>query len=113
MKSKAKKSPQEISKRLKEISKVVEKVIKEEKLEKNIKSVSVFGSVVRGEETKDSDIDFFVEFLEPLGLFSLAGLQISLKENLQKKVDIGVRESLNKYIEKEVINNSKIIYERG
>ena len=111
MKSKVKKSPKEIQKRLKEISEVVERVIKEEKLEKNIKSVSVFGSVVRGEETKDSDIDFFVEFLEPLGL-SFFTFQIKLEDNFSKKVDLGTKNSLDPYLKKNIINSSIKIYER-
>ncbi len=39
---------------------------------------SLFGSIVRGEMTKDSDIDILVEFQEDITLLDLVGLQNAL-----------------------------------
>lgn len=36
-------------------------------------AIAVFGSVARGEETSESDIDFLVEFEKGSSLFDLAG----------------------------------------
>ena len=112
MNNKTKKSSQEIQKRLKEISEIVEKVIKEEKLEKNIKSVSVFGSVVRGEEDKDSDIDFFVEFYEPLGLIKFCGIKIKLEDCINRNVDLITPNSLHPALKKGVLSSLKTVYEK-
>lgn len=63
---------------------------------------SIFGSFARGEERKDSDIDFLVEFPRDRNLLQFAHLKTVLEEVLNKPVDIveygAVREELKKYI---------------
>jgi len=51
-------------------------------------SVAVFGSVARGEETSESDIDFLVEFSRDVSLFDIGGLQVELSELLGMPVDV-------------------------
>jgi predicted nucleotidyltransferase len=51
-------------------------------------SVSVFGSVARGEETEASDIDLLVEFGKGSSLFDLLHLQEDLQALLGRKVDV-------------------------
>ncbi len=51
-------------------------------------SVSIFGSVARGEETANSDIDFLVEFEKGSSLFDLLHLQDDLQGLLGRKVDV-------------------------
>jgi uncharacterized protein len=51
-------------------------------------SVSVFGSVARGDETENSDIDFLVQFDLGSSLFDLLHLQEDLHELLGRKVDV-------------------------
>ena len=48
----------------------------------------IFGSFVRGERKKDSDIDILVEFKGRKSLFDLAGLEIELEDLLGIKVDL-------------------------
>ncbi len=52
----------------------IKKILKEHKkdLEEkyNVKSIAIFGSYVRGTQTKESDIDILVEFKKPITLFS-------------------------------------------
>lgn len=48
----------------------------------------VFGSVARGEATKDSDYDLLVEFLPGASYFNLAALEIELSELLRNPVEI-------------------------
>ncbi len=52
------------------------------------KEIGLFGSFVRGEQTKDSDIDILVEFEPDADLFDLIGLSQFLEEELQRKVDV-------------------------
>jgi uncharacterized protein len=53
-----------------------------------VKEIGVFGSCVRGEEKKNSDIDILVEFLEPVGLFEFMDLEEYLEDLLGGKVDL-------------------------
>ena len=63
--------------------------------EAGVKRSSLFGSYVRGEETRNSDIDLLIEAPKNMSLFGLAGLQIDLEEILNKKVDVITYNSIN------------------
>lgn len=49
--------------------------------------MGIFGSVARGEQTENSDVDVCVEG-QPHGFFALAGIKQELEELLGCKVDI-------------------------
>lgn len=51
-----------------------------------VTSISLFGSYARGEETDESDIDFFVEM--PADYDRLFGLKEFLEKSFHKSVDI-------------------------
>ncbi|OFW80715.1 MAG: hypothetical protein A2887_05845 [Alphaproteobacteria bacterium RIFCSPLOWO2_01_FULL_40_26] len=51
-------------------------------------NVRIFGSVVRGDNRIDSDIDFLVHFKEGASLFDESGLDIDLCDLLKCKVDV-------------------------
>lgn len=57
-------------------------------------NVSVFGSVARGEETAESDIDFLVDFLPGASLTDQFRLQEELAELLKTSVDVISRRAL-------------------
>jgi len=66
----------------------------------SVKSISVFGSVVRGDERPDSDVDLLVEF-EPdarIGFFAFARLQRRLSELLGRPVDLVTPDALHQAI---------------
>lgn len=52
------------------------------------RSVSLFGSVARGDDTPESDIDFLVEFESGSSLFDLMDLQEALEHLLDVPVDV-------------------------
>ena len=54
-----------------------------------VKKAGIFGSVVRGEATIDSDIDILVEIESKISLLDFVGLKLELEEVLQRKVDLG------------------------
>ncbi|MGB9627708.1 MAG: helicase-related protein, partial [Thermodesulfobacteriota bacterium] len=89
----------------------IKKVFKENKevIEKEFKAEirGVFGSYVRGEQNKGSDVDILVRFKEGATLFDLVGLGDFLEEKLGIKVDIvserAVRPELKEQIFKEVV----------
>jgi len=52
------------------------------------RAVALFGSVARGEDTPESDIDFLVEFQSGSSLFDLMDLQEALQDLLGVSVDV-------------------------
>lgn len=52
------------------------------------RTVGIFGSVARGEETRDSDIDFLVEFEKGSSLFDLMHAEDDLVALLERRVDV-------------------------
>ena len=70
--------------------------------------VGIFGSYVRGEQGRQSDIDLLAEILRPISLLEIVGAEIYLSEVLGRKVDLvpkrDVREELRESILKEAVN---------
>jgi predicted nucleotidyltransferase len=66
--------------------------------ESGVRSLAVFGSVVRGEARADSDIDMLVEFERPVGLFALARLQRELTAWLGRPVDLVEPDALRRQL---------------
>ena len=62
-----------------------------------VRKIGLFGSYVRGEQKKRSDIDFLVEFEEPT-FDNFMELLFSLEKLLGKKVDLVTNGSLSPYI---------------
>lgn len=69
----------------------------------NVKVIGLFGSFVRGEQKKGSDIDLLVEFREPIGLFKFLELEEHLSEVLGRKVDLVSRKALKPRIGKRIL----------
>ena len=71
----------------------------------SVRKIGLFGSYVKGEQKKRSDIDFLVEFEQPT-FDNFMELVFSLEKYLGRKVDIVTEGSLSPYIrpyiEKEV-----------
>lgn len=60
--------------------------------------VGVFGSYARGEQTELSDLDLLIDFVEPLNLLELIGLEQELSEVLGMKVDLVTQGSVNELL---------------
>jgi predicted nucleotidyltransferase len=57
-------------------------------------NLRVFGSVARGEDGPDSDVDLLVDLAEGTGLFGLQALQGELSAILHRPVDLAPSDSL-------------------
>jgi uncharacterized protein len=68
-----------------------------------VKSLLLFGSVARNEDTSTSDVDLLVEFNRPVGYFGLFALQDYLEDLLGCSVDLGTPESLKPYIKERIM----------
>ncbi len=66
-----------------------------------IKRAGIFGSYVRGEEKKNSDIDILIEFND--SLLTLVGIEMELKKALKKKVDLITYKGISPYLKKYIM----------
>jgi predicted nucleotidyltransferase len=73
-----------------------------------VKTIGVFGSVARNEETGQSDIDLLVEFSKPVGFVTFMRLEHFLSERLGKQVDLVTSDSLKPVIRQDVL--AEVIY---
>lgn len=72
---------------------------------------ALFGSIVRGERTSQSDIDILVELEEGRTLLDLVGLQLELEEQLDAKVDVVTYDSLHPLLKGTIMHEQELIYE--
>ena len=67
----------------------------------------IFGSYVRDEQRKSSDLDVLVEFEEGANLLDFVGLALFLEEKLNMKVDVVPESDLREEI-KDIILKEKV-----
>jgi len=75
--------------------------------EAEVKSLRLFGSVVRGEARADSDIDILVEFSRPIGLLAFVGLKNRLAELLGRPVDLVTPEALKPRLRQGILSEAQ------
>ena len=64
-------------KTVKDIERIIQKNKKELKEEYGLREIGIFGSYVRGEQDKNSDIDILVEVERPMGFVKFSILALS------------------------------------
>ncbi|HLD83113.1 MAG TPA: nucleotidyltransferase domain-containing protein [Candidatus Omnitrophota bacterium] len=76
--------------------------------------LAIFGSYVRGEQKKASDIDIAIEYdsHKNKSLLDLVHLEYELRKVFKKKVDLGTLSSLSLYIRDDVKKEMKVVYEK-
>lgn len=70
----------------------------------NVKSIGLFGSVARGEQSPGSDIDVLVEVEPAIGLLKFLELEEFLSEHLGGKVDLVSRKALKPQIGRVILS---------
>ena len=73
-----------------------------------LKEIGIFGSFVRDEQKKRSDIDILVEFKKPIGLFEFMDLEEYLMKILGAKVDLVSKKALKPRIGRHILQ--EVIY---
>lgn len=72
----------------------------------NVKTIGLFGSYAREEQTEKSDIDLLVEFEKPIDFFKLVELEDHLSELLGAKVEVvtpdALKERIKPYIMRDI-----------
>lgn len=72
-----------------------------------VASLALFGSVARGEQREDSDVDLLVEFNRPVGLFDFVRVQQALEEILGvPKVDLIMPEALEEDLKEDILKEA-------
>lgn len=67
------------------------------------RSIALFGSVARGDERPDSDIDFLVELAPDARPFNILAIGADLEAALGVRVDVGTPASLRPYLRNRVL----------
>jgi len=74
----------------------------------HVRSLSVFGSVVRGEAGPGSDVDLLVEFQPDaaVGLFEFIRLKNDLSALLGMEVDLGTPDALHPALKEDILKEA-------
>ena len=73
---------------------------------RGIKNIAIFGSLVKGENTGISDIDFLVDLEPETGLFDLSGFMVDMEELLGYRVDVALRSDLKDNCREEILREA-------
>ncbi|MCK4398769.1 MAG: nucleotidyltransferase family protein [Methanophagales archaeon] len=88
-----------------EIKKTLIEVLKKH----GVKKAALFGSIVRGEATEESDIDLLIEFGGRKSLLDLAGLKLELQELLRRRIDVLTYKSLHPLLKERILSEQEVI----
>lgn len=84
----------------------IEKIILPILKKHGVKKAAIFGSVIRGQRRKKSDLDLLVEFKGRKTLFDFVGLKLDLEEELGMKVDLGQFDSIYHLLKERILNEA-------
>lgn len=95
-------------KTLEEIKKIIknQKPILREKY--FVREIGLFGSYVRGEQKKKSDVDILVEFEKPISLLKLVNLENFLADVMGIKADVVPKEDIRHELKERILR--EVVY---
>lgn len=73
------------------------------------RNVRVFGSTVRGEANRDSDLDLLVEFEPQRSLLDQAALVFELEKLLGRKVDVVSEQGIYWLLRRRILNEAQVL----
>jgi predicted nucleotidyltransferase len=71
-----------------------------------VEEIGIFGSYVRKEQKKRSDLDVLVSFSETIDLFMFVELENYLSDILGVKVDLVMKDSLKPRLKERILNEA-------
>ena len=74
-----------------------------------VKKAAIFGSFVRGEAKKNSDIDILVEIKKDISLLDFVGLKLEIEEAIGRKVDLVEYNTLKPFIREKALEEQLAI----
>ncbi|MBU0978303.1 MAG: nucleotidyltransferase family protein [Patescibacteria group bacterium] len=72
----------------------------------HVKKLGIFGSFVRDQQRKGSDVDMLVELTSPIGFFDFVRLENFLTRTLKQKVDLVLKKTLKPAIKDDVLKET-------
>ncbi len=101
MKTQTVKDLQEIKEKIEAYKKVLQNKFK-------IKELGIFGSFVRGEQKKRSDVDILVEFKEEdiPGLLKFIAIERCLEKILKRKVELVRKEAIRAELKEKILKEA-------
>ena len=79
--------------------------------EYGVHRLRVFGSVARGEERPDSDVDLIADFSRRTGYFGVIRLERELAEVFGRSVDLVTEGGLSPYMRDDILASSRVIFD--
>lgn len=73
---------------------------------------SLFGSTIRGDSNKKSDIDLLISPAKGTTLFDMVAIKNDLEAVLEKPVDLLTYNGLNPLLKNQILKQQEIIYEK-
>jgi len=70
----------------------------------NVRRVSLFGSVVRGELSENSDVDILVEIDEDISLLDFIGIKLEIEEALGRTVDLVEHDTIKPLLKERILS---------
>ena len=83
---------------------------KQELLKLGVRTLSLFGSVVRNKASSKSDVDILVDFDSRRGLFGFIKLKRALEQVLDCKVDLVTKNALHPALRKQILDEAKPVF---
>ena len=78
--------------------------------DEGIEYLALYGSVSRGEDNPDSDVDLLVRFGRPIGLFGQAGVQLDLEKMIGRPIDLVTEGAMSAKIRPYIEPDLKVVY---
>lgn len=76
----------------------------------HVRSLELFGSIVRGAARPDSDVDLLVTFDEPVDLLTFLELEELIGDLLGRKVDLVVRDSVKLLLREHIFGEAVRVF---
>lgn len=71
-----------------------------------VRNIRVFGSVARGDDHSDSDIDFLVEIEQGRSLLDLIAFEQDLSELLDRRVEVLTDGGISPYLQHQILDEA-------
>ena len=96
-------------KKLKHIQNILASSKAELRKRYNVKELGIFGSFVRGEQKRKSDIDVLVDFYDAPDLIKFIELERKLQRLLGIKVDLVRKQAIREELKDSILRELKIV----
>ena len=82
--------------------KILKNYVENSQYKNHIKNLGIFGSIARGDQSFESDIDIFID-LSPVKGFDLIGIKQDIEKLTGQHVDIvTIRENMNPFLKSKI-----------